>query len=413
MNRTTLFACALGVGLTPGLAPGLALAATLSPFLVADQTRDEIQLATDLNGDGDANDAGEVKTFFSAANASGLTAPTGNIFVLGQSRSGAVFAGDGTTDTIYRLQDRNRNGTADDAGEASVWFSGAANAAGLRLNTPNGIAQGPDGAIYVVEADTVGSPTGDWVYRTRDLNRDGDANDAGEATRWLDLKALNAGSSPFEIRFDGDTAYVIDSAGALPNTIYTARDADGNGVVEGAEVTVFATDATTGATFDFAMDVGLGSVWTWQWLPANGLSSVFRLTDLDLSGTIAPSEVREVWNTSLLDPLYTFFAGFGLALNDTTGEILITSNDTGAQGKWVTRLLDLDGDGAFWGVGESRVVLSALEQGSLPQRPRNVAFYTPTPVPLPASLPLMIAALGGTVLWRRNARAAGTGRTKG
>lgn len=388
------------------LAPGLTSAATLSSFLVSDQSRDEIQLFTDLNGDGDTNDAGEVKTFFGAANASGLAAPAGNVFALGQTTSGAVFAGDGGTDTVYRLQDLNHNGTADDAGEASVWFSGAANASGYRLNTPNGIAEGPDGAIYVVEADTSGTPTGDWVYRTEDLNGDGDANDAGEAVQWLDLKALNVASSPFEIRFDGDTAYVIDSAGATPNTIYTARDADGNGVVEGSEVTVFATDATTGAIFDFAMDVGLGSVWTWQWLPEDGLSSVFRLTDLDGSGTIDTSETFEVWNTSLLDPMYSFLAGFGLALNETTGEILITSNAGSANGTWITRLLDLDGDGAFWGDGESQVVLSLLEQGEVPDRPRNVAFYTPAPVPLPAGLPLLGAALGGLALLRRRRRAA-------
>ncbi len=385
-----------------------ATAATLSPFLVSDQGRDEIQLATDLNGDGDTNDPGEVTVYFSAANASGLSAGSGNVFALGQTSNGSVLIGDGDTDSVYRLTDTDRDGTAQGAGEAQVWFSGSGNASGYRLNTPNGIAEGPDGAIYVVEADTSGQPTGDWVYRTEDLNGDGDANDAGEATRWLDLKALNSASSPFEIRFEGDTAYVIDSAGATDNVIYAARDTDGNGVVEGAEVSVFASAATTGATFDFAMDVGLGSVWTWQWLPENGLSSVFRLTDLDGSGNIDGSETSEVWNTSLLDPLYTFFAGFGLALNDATGEILITSNDTGANGDWIVRLLDLDGDGAFWGADETSVVLSRLDQGTYPDRPRNVAFYeTPVaPVPLPAGLPLLAAALGAVALLRRRAERA-------
>jgi hypothetical protein len=382
-----------------------ASAATLSSFLVSDQGRDEIQLATDLNGDGDTNDAGEVSVFFSAANASGLGAASGNVFALGQTNGGSVLIGDGDTDSVYRLTDTDRDGTAQGAGEAQVWFSGSANAAGFRLNTPNGIAEGPDGAIYVVEADTSGSPTGDWVYRTQDLNGDGDANDAGEATQWLNLKAINAASSPFEIRFEGDTAYLIDSAGATDNVIYAARDADGNGVVEGAEVNVFASAATTGATFDFAMDVGLGSVWTWQWLPESGLSSVFRLTDLDGSGDIDASETAEVWNTSLLDSVYSFFAGFGLALNDATGEILITSNDTGAAGDWIVRLLDLDGDGAFWGTDETSVVLSRLDQGTYPDRPRNVAFYNApvAPVPVPAGLPLLAAGIGALALLRRRA----------
>ncbi len=382
-----------------------AAAATVSPFLIADQGRDEILLASDLNADGDTDDAGEVTVYFSAANASGLASPSRNVFALGQSKGGSVLIGDGDTDSVYRLPDTDRDGNAQGAGEAQVWFSGSGNASGYRLNTPNGIAEGPDGAVYVVEADTSGSPSGDWVYRTQDVNGDGDANDSGEATRWLDLKALNPASSPFEVRFQGDTAYVIDSAGAADNVIYAARDADGNGVVDGAEVSVFASAATTGATFDFAMDVGLGSVWTWQWLPENGVSSVFRLTDLDGNGSIDASETAAVWNTSLLDPLYTFFAGFGLALNDLTGEVLITSNDTGAEGDWIVRLLDLDGDGAFWGADETSVVLSRLGQGTYPDRPRNVAFYDApvAPVPLPAGLPLLAAALGVMAVLRRRA----------
>jgi hypothetical protein len=400
---------------TTGLLPALTLlalpaqAATLSSFLVSDQGSDQVLLATDLNGDGDTNDEGEVTVFFSAANASGLSGGSGNVFALSQVSGGAVFIGDGDTDSVYRLRDSDGDGNAQSEGEASVWFSGSANASGYRLNTPNGIAEGPDGAIYVVEADTSGSPTGDWVYRTEDLNGDGDANDEGEATQWLNLKAINASSSPFEIRFDGDTAFIIDSAGATSNVIYSARDSDGNGVVDDSEVTVFASqDSLTGVAFDFAMDVGLGSVWTWQWLPENGLSSVFRLTDLDGSGVIdALDEAVEVWNTSLLDPAYTFLAGFGLDLNETTGEILITSNAGADSGKWILQLLDLDGDGAFWGVGESNVVLNAADQGNYPNRPRNVAFYeTPVaPVPLPAALPLLAAGLGSLALFGRRRRA--------
>jgi hypothetical protein len=403
MTRLTLAA-----GLVPALSlmAGLGEAATLSPFLVSDQGADEVLLATDLNGDGDTNDPGEMKVFYSAANASGLPAGSGNVFSLSQVADGSVLIGDGDTDSVYRLRDEDFDGTAQGEGEARVWFSGSGNAAGFRLNTPNGIAEGPDGAVYVVEADTGGFPTGDWVYRTVDLNGDGDANDAGEATRWLDLKAVNPASSPFEIRFDGDTAYVMDTAGATPNVIYAARDADGNGVVEGTELRTFASQTTLpGVNFDFAMDVGLGSVWTWQWLPVNGVSSVFRLTDLDGSGLIdAAEEAVEVWNTTLLDPAYTFLAGFGLDLNDATGEIFITSNAGAENGRWILRLLDRDGDGSFWDEGEGRVVLSGDAQGTYPDRPRNVAVYEPqvAPVPLPAALPLLLAGLGGLALLRRS-----------
>lgn len=398
--------------LAAGLLPALALiagpthAATLS-FLVSDQDTDQVLVATDLNGDGDTDDDGEVRTFFSAANASGLTSPSGNVFALGQSADGSVLLGDGDTDSVYRVRDNNTNGTADDAGEAVLWFSGSANAAGYKLNTPNGIATGPDGAVYVVEADTNGSPTGDWVYRTQDLNGDGDANDAGEATRWLSLTGLNAKSSPFEIRFSGNDAYVIDTAGTDNDRIYRASDANNDGVIGAGEVGIFAEETKAyGALFDFAMDVGGGSVWTWQWLAEAGKWSVFKLTDLDGSGLIdAAAEVAEAWSTALLPAGYTGLAGFGMDYDDVTGNILLAMNGPAANGKWIAQLTDLDGDGLFLSAGESGIVLSKSDQGTYPSRPRNVSYYStpdqPSPVPLPATLPLAGAGLAGLAALRR------------
>ncbi len=127
---------------------------------------------------------------------------------------------------------------------------------GLSFEHPQRIAEGPDGAIYVVEADTSGSRTATGSIAPRNLNGDGDANDEGEATQWLNLKAINASSSPFEIRFDGDTAFIIDSAGATSNVIYSARDSDGNGVGRWLGSHCFCVqDSLTGVAFDFAMDV--------------------------------------------------------------------------------------------------------------------------------------------------------------
>lgn len=395
----------LAAGAVLPLCASIACAGTVSPFLLADQTLDQVVLLKDLNGDGDTDDAGEATVFFDAANASGLTAPTGNVFSLTQGSGGAVYLGDGDSDTVYRVRDRDGDGTANGAGEARVWFSGSANASGLALNTPNGIAEGPDGALYVVEADTVGVPSGDYVYRMVDLNGDGDANDAGEVTPWLDLKAINAASSPFSIKFDGDTAYVTDTAGGTPDVIYAVRDTDGSGTIDPAEVRTFATEGSgTTALFDFALAVGDGSVWTWQWQAANGFASVFRLTDIDASGVIdQPDETDEVWNTTLLAGAYDFLAGFDMAYDALTGDILIMSNDSDAIGDWVIRLSDLDGDGAFWSDGEWKAVLARSAGGIYPDRPRALTFYT-APVPLPPMLPAMALALGGVAILRRRPR---------
>ena len=73
--------------------------------LLSDQGTDRIDLL-DVPGGGRT-------TFFSAANASGLAAPTANTFTLLQARDGSVFTGDGDTDAVYRLTDRNGDGDAE------------------------------------------------------------------------------------------------------------------------------------------------------------------------------------------------------------------------------------------------------------------------------------------------------------
>ena len=216
---------------------------------------DKIYLLVDTNGDGDAADEGERIVFFDETNAEGLGgedgSPTGNILNIGQSSTdGSVYAGDGDTDAVYRLKDLNGDGDANDAGESTVWFSEADNAAGFTLPTPNGIAEGPDGAIYIVNAGVSSRPA-DAIYRTVDLNGDGDANDEGEASIWLDLTTLVPTSSPYDLSFIGDRGYLIDPSGSAEDSIYTFADLDGSGAIEADEFSVFATKTNTGAPIDF------------------------------------------------------------------------------------------------------------------------------------------------------------------
>ena len=148
--------------------------------LVGDQRLDQVLLLQDIDGDGNATDSGEATVFFDETNASGLALPTNNVFTVHQASDKSVYVGDGTADAVYKLNDKNDDGDAQDEGEAQVWFSDD-NAAGFSTVTPNGIYEGPDGAIYITNAGTRSAPQ-DAIYRTVDLNGDGDANDAGEAT---------------------------------------------------------------------------------------------------------------------------------------------------------------------------------------------------------------------------------------
>ena len=333
-------------------------------IFVGDQTLDQLLLTQDLNGDGDANDPLEVSVYFDATNRSGIADPTGNIFTILSARDGAVFYGDGDTDSVYRLFDRNQDGDALDTKEASVWFS-ADNANGLPLLTPNGLAQGQDGAIYIVEADTRSTPNGDFVYRTQDLNGDGDANDAGESTIWLDLKALNPNSSAFEITFIDDVAYIIDSVGIDTNVIYRAEDKDGSGTVEANEATVLIDE--TSVPVDFALASDGNSLFTLELLDFAGPQSIFRIDDG------ASVTTTEVWNSTALPDGFELFAAFSIDVG-LNGELAITSNGGDASEDNVFQLIDLNGDGDYFDEGETVPYLSRLLTSNVPERPRAVAY---------------------------------------
>ncbi|MEM9154824.1 MAG: hypothetical protein AAGB13_07255 [Cyanobacteria bacterium P01_F01_bin.33] len=346
-------------------------------IFLGDQGLDKLLLTQDLNGDGDANDPLEISTFFDETNASGLVEPTANVFSVLQAELGFVFYGDGSTDAVYRLFDANGDGDALDNGEASIWFS-EANANGFTLPTPNGLAQGPDDAIYIVNAGTGSSPD-DVVYRTVDLNGDGDANDAGESTIWLDLKSLNPSSSAFDIEFIGNVAFISDLVGGDDDVIYRAEDVNGNGAIDAGEADVFISDANTfGVPLDFGIAVDDTSVYTWESLDFEGPQSVFRLSDGDGSGAIDnPNEAVEVWNTDAIPAGFASFSGFSIAFGPDR-ELVVTSNGNESENN-LFRLVDLNNDGDYFDANETISYAAQSLTGTIPDRARAVE-YAQTPV---------------------------------
>ena len=218
----------------------------------------------------------------------------------------------------------------------------------------------------------------DVVYRTRDLNADGDANDAGEANVWLDLKTLNASSSAFEISFVGDVAYITDTVGGAPDVIYRAEDKNGSGTIESGEVGVFLADGNPyGVNVEYPHDSIGETVYNMEFVSGTGINKLYALTDEDGSGTINDaSEVKLVWDESQLPSGYTITATPGIdAVAD--GSILVTMNGSTPETDGLLRLVDGNGDGDFMDAGETGVLASRADGDDWLPRPRPVEIYTP------------------------------------
>jgi hypothetical protein len=129
---------------------------------------DSIFRVEDLNGDGDALDEGEVV----------LYAPDGAIpFIsgMGMAVSGELYAAnaEGDQGDLFRVVDLNGDGDALDPDEVTVW------ATDIEVMFLAGVeaVEGPDRGVVVWVNDASGD-----VFRLEDLNGDGDADDEGELT---------------------------------------------------------------------------------------------------------------------------------------------------------------------------------------------------------------------------------------
>jgi len=347
------------------------LGARTGGALVGDMDLDQIYLTRDLNGDGDADDPGEAWVFFDANNASGLPSPTNAVYTIFQAADGYVYYGDGGSHAVYRLRDLNGDGDAQDAGEASVWFSEAENYYGFIVTNPNGLCQDETGATYVLHVGTTSLP--DAIFRTVDLNGDGDANDENEATLWMDTQNLITSSSAFSLVFIGTTAYLADLVGGDPDAIFRAEDLDGSGTIDAGEFNIFIDE-----TNPYGVQIGTGlvtdgvSLFISESLAGVNPQKVFQLTDLNGSGTIdSAAEVVEVWNETHVPPGYELGSSYALAIGPG-GELLVASTGTDIRDN-VFRLVHLDSDVDFFDPGET-IAWTSAHGGAFVEYARSLEY---------------------------------------
>jgi hypothetical protein len=214
---------------------------------VGDTSTDTIYALRDGNGDGDANDPGEATIFFDPTNA-GLIAiqtPNGITFdVLGRMYLAIV----NTTsppgpDRIVRLEDLNGDGDANDAGEAFDFYSVPNSTSAVGASIPTKVLIAPDLSAYYTENGTTGAYT-KGVWRLVDANQDGDCNDAGEAGLFWQPPFA---ASPFYWGFAFDQQgwmYVTDHS--TNEQVWRAKDLNGSGAIDAGEFNlVYQTGGST------------------------------------------------------------------------------------------------------------------------------------------------------------------------
>lgn len=172
-----------------------------------------------------------------------------------------AYVSDPAWDGVLRLRDVNRDGDADDAGESSYFFgpgnlsgyAGIGNAQALLVLGKDDIlaAESEESGLFMTR-----------VLRLRDLNGDGDAQDAGEATVFWDSWL------PTGANFDRVKALLVGPDGALyaadnndlnldydtPEAVWRLEDRNGDGHIASNEVTLYAQLSPVGDRWGFSSE---------------------------------------------------------------------------------------------------------------------------------------------------------------
>ncbi len=355
--RPAALAAALGLCASLACAQAIPVGKRDRGLLISDLAEDRIFLCRDLNGDGDATDQTgappETIEFAGPGNASGLAVPCGAVLALFESNDGSVYWANLDDKCVYRGIDADGDGSVNGPNEINKVFNSFTNFSFQFLSTPNGIAQDLLARVYVADTPSTTSGNGK-ILRMDDRDSDGLFESGGEATLWWDMS--NIGSTrqikPFDLVFIGDVAYVAD-VNAIPNAVYRAHDADGDGSIGPGEWSVYYQDGAFGGRCDQALATDGASLYVnHRQGGSTSEAEVYRLTDLDGSGTInANDEVVEVWNKAFLPAGRTLSNGVALGCaSDGRLAILSSGNGTSANAFLMT---DGDFDGLYKTVGET------------------------------------------------------------
>lgn len=376
MDHRAKIGALAAVLVSAGLAPSLMAQLIPVPrrtggLLVSDLQGDKIYLCRDLNGDGDALDAGEINVWLDDTNAGGFLLVTGAVLSIAPSYDGSVFFSDLDTGAVFKCRDLNDDGDVNDDGEIRYFYQGFGS---IPAGSPNGLAIDSLGRVYISKARLVSSDSAS-VVRLEDRNDNGDAFDPGEASVYMNLNTLATDARqpvPFDICFDFQTGYVVDQ-GPNPDLVYRFVDENGDGTISASERNVFFTDQDFGvrANQAFAND-GTTFFTIGRAGGAANPQQLFKLIDGNGSRSIDEvGEVTQVWSKASTPPGFNLGTAASIALG--ADKIAVLSFGSSDQDN-VFLLRDLDSDGLYTSPGETTVFVSSLSFESLLSTGRAAAW---------------------------------------
>ena len=250
-------------------------ALTISPIdgsvWVSGTSLDIILRLEDKNGDGDANDAGEFKVFYDNTGAQAIS----SVVALAFDKNGVLYLlNSGSADKVVRLQDKNNDGDALDSGEATIYLDNTA-LSGAWLVSPSDMIL-HKGDLYVVDN------LKNVIVRLRDLNLDGDAQDLNEGVQWAVAKPSGVGTgSTWNIIFHLNVLYGVELGGSYFVRRWEDKNSNNNAMDPG-EATMFfdsgnnASKVTLKTSFSLTADP-TGSLYVCN----HTADTVYKLTDVN------------------------------------------------------------------------------------------------------------------------------------
>lgn len=341
-----------------------------SDLIVSDLSLDAVYLLRDLNGDGNADGPGEATPFVDGSEQSGFGLVSGSVFSMLVLQDGTVLIGEGDTDAMYALRDLNGDGDANDPGEVTIFFSSAFSA--VPYQTPQGLGADDNGYIYAATAGAGSTAAADYVYRIKDLNGNGTADDPGESTLFFNAGAVVPNSNPFALTMVGDVLYFIDFRGSASDVIFRAHDDNANGMIDANEYSIY-LDSSVGINLGYGLVSDGTDLYVVDGLASN-TQRMFRLHDDNHNNFIDfPGEATEVWNETMIPPgVPVLGTAFDLALGPDGMAAVISSGADAADDVFL--LTDLNHDGDWLDAGETTVFRSGNGSGVFPETVRAVRF---------------------------------------